>query len=99
MTKLTNDGSRSPYEVRMSLQAEKSLQELRPRHLAETAMSFIYNELRFDPTEFGEYGRKLSGKLKGNHSARRRKFRVIYRIGKDVIEILEFQPTPYPGVN
>ncbi|MCS7482411.1 type II toxin-antitoxin system RelE/ParE family toxin [Umezawaea endophytica] len=94
MTKLNHDASPSAYGVRMSEQAEKGLKQLRPERLADTAMSFIWNDLPSDPTEYGDYGRKLHGALTGKYSAKRKKFRIVYRItsNPDMIEILEIHP-------
>ena len=74
------DKPKRPYEVELTFDAEKILRRNFPGRLTDEVISFLHKDLRFDPDEFGPYGRKLSDPFKNKYSAKRRRFRIIYEI-------------------
>jgi mRNA-degrading endonuclease RelE of RelBE toxin-antitoxin system len=87
----TRNLPKRPYRVIVSPVAEKQLRKSCPAWLATAVVSFVWKDLRYDPTEFGDYGRKLSGKVEGTHCVKQKKFRLVYKLKEEahVIEILE----------
>lgn len=67
-----------PYKVVLAPAAAKALHNEFPGRLTDEVISFLQKELRFDPDEFGPYGRKLSGTIEKKYSVKRRRFRIIY---------------------
>ena len=68
----------TPYDIIWPASFAAKLKTLDSPRLADAVTSFVWTELRFDPTEFGDYGRKLRGELSGMYSAKQKQFRVIY---------------------
>jgi mRNA-degrading endonuclease RelE of RelBE toxin-antitoxin system len=93
MTRTRDATPKRPYNVHMTRTAQDSLQKF-PERVANAVVSFIWHELRREPTEYGDYGRKLYGSLTGKFAAKQRRFRVIYSIneGSHTLEILEVLP-------
>lgn len=76
-----------PYEVELAPDVEKILRNKFPGRLTDEVVSFLQKDLRFNPDEFGPYGRKLSGPIKNKYSAKRRRFRIIYILDESTYKI------------
>lgn len=74
------DKPNRPYEVEVPDAVGRILHNKFPGRLTDEVISFLQKDLRFDPDEFGPYGRRLSGSVEKKYSAKRRRFRVIYVI-------------------
>jgi mRNA interferase RelE/StbE len=77
------------YELRLSRAARRALAETLPESVAAAVWQFVSGPLLDNPHGVGK---PLRFELEGYHSARRRQYRVIYRIDEravivDVIKI------------
>lgn len=83
-----------PYVVVLAPAVAKILHNQFPGRLTDEVISFLQNELRLAPNEFGPYGRKLSGSVENKYFAKRRRFRVIYVLDDTAgtINVVGIQP-------
>lgn len=75
----------SGYEIRFTPAARRAIDAL-PMDVALAALALITGDLADHPHRVGK---ALHAPLDGRHSARRGDYRVLYRIGDEVVTILD----------
>lgn len=79
------DDDRPPFSVVFTPAARRALDAL-PMSVAMAALALITGDLADNPYRVGK---ALQAPLEGRHSARRGDYRILYRIGEEVITILD----------
>ena len=75
----------SAYEIRFTPAARRAIDAL-PMSVALPALALITGDLADNPHRVGK---ALLPPLEGRHSARRGDYRILYRIGDEVVTILD----------